>query len=861
MVSRFHSRLLPFTLGIALLPCMPVNVLAAPGTVSTNRLPTGERLSPHGSETAVGSFPANMVLSPDGRFVVVTDTGFRQHLTVISTATGKVVSVLGSDYPGKPKADRLNLYYGLAFAPKADAEGNYTLYVSFGSKDGIGVYHLTPEGSLKFGGTILNDPAAPKAPPVFPAGVAVSRSGRRIFVANNETTNAKGFPSSLAIIQTGGTQAVERVTTPGFPYAVAAITRGAQAGDKVYVSSERDGVVSDVYVGSKGPAHLVRNIHTGDHPVALLLNSAQTRLYVANASSDTVSVIDTATDHVLQTLSFRGKSGLPGVTPTGLALNGDETRLYVTLADKNALAVAAVHPDGLKLLGELPTGWYPTSVVSAAGHLYVANAKGVQTANPDGTKLGPAGQRGRYIENILQGTVERMPAPASAELPGLTKEVAYNDRARAGAPLPKTTIKHVIYIIKENRTYDQVLGDMPEGNGDPALCMFGEKVTPNLHALARRFVLLDNFYCSGEVSPDGWNWSTGGMANEYVERNVPYNYSGRGRSYDFEGTTNGIPVRRLGTPDVASAPGGYLWDDAARAGITYRNYGFFVQFGNYKNPKTGKVFLAGNQPVEPALVGHTDTNFRRFALSYADSDAWKIYNCKAPDQIAAYGNYHEDSRLDEWLREFNGYVKHKDLPALEMVRLMRDHTQGTDPGYSTPVAMVADNDYAVGRLVQAVSHSPYWKSTAIFIVEDDAQDGYDHVDCHRSTAYIISPCIRQNSVDHHFYNTDSMLHTIEALLNLSPMCRYDAHAPFIQDFTSRPLNSEPYEALLPAKSIISQVNTALAYDARISAALDFRHADENNPQLLNQIIWHSVMGAKCPVPAVMHTINPEIGLK
>ena len=855
MVSRFHSRLLPFTLGIALLPCMPVNVLAAPGTVSTNRLPTGERLSPHGSETAVGSFPANMVLSPDGRFVVVTDTGFRQHLTVISTATGKVVSVLGSDYPGKPKADRLNLYYGLAFAPKADAEGNYTLYVSFGSKDGIGVYHLTPEGSLKFGGTILNDPAAPKAPPVFPAGVAVSRSGRRIFVANNETTNAKGFPSSLAIIQTGGTQAVERVTTPGFPYAVAAITRGAQAGDKVYVSSERDGVVSDVYVGSKGPAHLVRNIHTGDHPVALLLNSAQTRLYVANASSDTVSVIDTATDHVLQTLSFRGKSGLPGVTPTGLALNGDETRLYVTLADKNALAVAAVHPDGLKLLGELPTGWYPTSVVSAAGHLYVANAKGVQTANPDGTKLGPAGQRGRYIENILQGTVERMPAPASAELPGLTKEVAYNDRARAGAPLPKTTIKHVIYIIKENRTYDQVLGDMPEGNGDPALCMFGEKVTPNQHALARRFVLLDNYYCSAEVSTDGWYWCTQGMASEYVERNVPYNYSGRGRFYDFGGVVNGVPVSRKKLPDVTAAPGGYLWDDAARAGISYRNYGFFEQSGNYINKRTGQIVLADNQPDEPGLVGHTDINFRRLTFNFADSDAWKKDNCKAPTQQPEYGKYHEDSRVTEWLREFRIFVKNHNLPALEMVRFMRDHTIGTKPGYASPVAMVADNDYAVGRLVQAVSKSPYWKSTAIFVVEDDAQNGYDHVDCHRSTAYVISPCIVEGSIDHHYYNTDSILHTIEALLHLKPMCRYDADAPIIQDFTSLPFNNAPYAAMLPAKSIIDQLNTSRSYGASISAAMDFKHADQNNPTVLNEIIWHSVEGSKSTVPPVKHSLT------
>ncbi len=853
-MGRTWIRFGILTACLVLLTRISTEASTSPG----HRLPTGERISPEGRQDFVGSFPCNMVGSPDGRYLVVTDTGFREYLSVIDCKTGAVVSQIGVRHANWHDHKKLNLYYGLAFAPNARKDGSYRLYVSYGSAGTIGEYALNGRGRISFTGVELQASPQSASHPIFAAGIAVSGSGRRIYVTNNETTTSKGLPSSLAIMKTTGRRSVTLVPTPGFSYAVTAVTKGPDADQKVYVSSERDGVVSDVYVGSSEPAHIVRNIRTGDHPIALLLDARQTHLFVANAASGSVSIINTLNDHVLQTESLRGRSGLPGVTPTGLALNRAQTRLYVTLADKNAVAVFAISHWRLKLLGEVPTGWYPTAVASVGGRLFIANAKGYQAKRSNGKDQGPSGGWGRYIENILEGTVQVIASPKQVDLARLSAEVAANNRAEDDTPLPKTGIKHVIYIIKENRTYDQVLGDIPQGNGDPSLCTFGKMVTPNQHALALRFVLLDNYYCSAEVSTDGWYWCTEGMASEYVERNVPYNYSGRGRFYDFGGVVNGIPVSREGLPDVTEAPGGYLWDDAARSGVSYRNYGFFLQGGNYKDPKTGRVVLADNHPDEPGLVGHTDLNFRRLTFNFADSDAWAKYDCKAPTQRGEYGQYHSNSRVSEWLREFHEFVKHNDLPALEMVRFMRDHTIGTKPGYATPQAMVADNDYAVGRVVQAVSHSPYWKSTAIFVVEDDAQNGYDHVDCHRSTAYVISPYIAQHSIDHHFYTTDSILHTIESLLHMKPMCRYDANAPLIHDFLSQPMNDTPFSAILPRRNIVAALNSSKSYDAKISMNMDFRHADENSSQLLNAIIWHSIKGAHTPVPPVVHTLTARM---
>ena len=639
------------------------------------------------------------------------------------------------------------------------------------------------------------------------------------------------------------------MTTPGFPYAIAALTKGVSADKKVYVSSEQDGCVSVLDVSDPMQGKDLKDIKTGDHPMALLLDKDQKRLFVANASSDTISQIDTATDTITRTWNLRGRAKLSGITPTALALNPDETRLYVTLADRNALAVLDLKSKSPAPLGLIPTGWYPTSVVISPDgkRLFVANAKGARTRNPNGAN-GKTNNREQYIENILEGTVSLIPTPSDAELPPLTALAMRADLAPDNRKLPTTGIRHVIYIIKENRTYDEVLGDMAQGNGNKDLVLFGREVTPNQHALADRFVLLDNFYCAAEVSADGWNWSVSGMGSEYTERNVPFNYSGRGRDYDFEGGVNNLPVDLLDKPDVARAPGGYIWDAIAKKNLSYRNYGFFNQFEEAKLPN-GKVIAKENAPTKRVLAGHTDVDFLRFAMNYPDSDADRLHNAYAPNDRKTYGAHNAPSRYAEWKREFDDYVRTDSLPRFEMVRFPRDHTSGTRTGLSSPRAMIADNDYAVGQLVEAVSKSKYWKETAIFIVEDDAQDGIDHVDAHRAPAFVISPYIKPNTVDHHFYNTDSVLHSMEQLLGIPPMCRYDADAPVFAAFGSTPINDAPYTAILPARSIIAEVNGQTAYRAKDSARLDFSRADHVPDGILNDILWHSIKGAKTPMPA------------
>jgi hypothetical protein len=448
-----------------------------------------------------------------------------------------------------------------------------------------------------------------------------------------------------------------------------------------------------------------------------------------------------------------------------------------------------------------------------------------------------------------------------------------------------------MYIVKENRTYDEVLGDVPQGNGDPSLVLFGKDVTPNQHALADRFVLLDNLYACGEVSGDGWVWSTQGMADAYVVRNVPYNYSGRGRRYDFEGENNSYPTAGLpakdekGTPwaanpaftnglpaipDVANT-GRNIWDSAREAGISLRNYGFFLYSAD------GSVGLADgpdNYPTAPGLLppGHdlagvTDIDYRRFDLDYPDSNAPNDYFKKGDNKNylfdrTAYGKREMPSRFAEWNREFQMMLT-KDaggaaVPALMLIRLPTDHTVGAKSGKHTPKSYVTDNDYGLGQIVETISHSPIWTSTAIVVIEDDAQSGGDHVDAHRTTGFVISPWIRAHSVDHRFYNTDSMLKTIELLLGLKPLSQFDAVADPIMDWDSSPANADPYHAILPSTELVGQRNpnarAMSASDPRLQMALrsgemDFTHADAAPAQELNEIIWKSVKGVDSHMPA------------
>ena len=844
-----------------------VGLAAARGGRQNAALPplsTGKLITPQGEQTRVGSYPANMILSPDGKWLVVTDTGAREFLSVLDAGSGKLVSQIAvGNGPGRAKPA---LYFGLAFGPPAGVDGSLPLYASRGPEDRVALYTLGTDGKLTDTGHSLDDPSglpaeANSARPNFLAGLALSADGHRCYAVHNESSAYTDYKGSVSVIDTATNRVLGKVTTPAFPYAVAVRTEGAGKGETVYVASERDGLVSVLDCVQANAPTLAHDVKVGDHPVALLLDRAQRRLFVANASSDDVSILDTAANRVTQTLALRPAGGthLPGMTPTALALSPDESRLYVTLADWNAVAVVDLKTGAVA--GYLPVGWYPTAVVVSPDgkRLFVANAKGDRTQNPNKLKAAEA-KRDTYIENIIEGTVSMLPAPTANDLKTGTAQVLANNRFAPNGSLPEdparaalaqSGIRHVIYIIKENRTYDQVLGDMPQGNGDASLVMFGRAVTPNLHALAERFGLFDNFYDCAEVSADGWNWSTSGMANEYTSRNVHFNYSGRGRSYDFEGSTNDAPVDLLGMKDVAEAPGGYLWDLCRKHGRSYRAYGFFTAFADLKDPK-GSLLAAANMPLKKAMVGHSDDSFLRFAMDYADSEAWQKHGLTTPGLMTKFGRFNAPSRYSEWKREFDRFVKAGNLPQFEMVRLPCDHTSATRPGSRSPRAMVADNDYAVGQLVEAVSRSPYWKDTAIFVLEDDAQDGQDHVDAHRSIGFVISSHVASGTVDHHFYNTDSVLHTMEVLLGLPPMNQYDATAPLFPGFSPAPVDAAPYAAVLPAKEIVGEMNDATAYRAADSRRLDFSQADRVPDGIMNDILWHSIKGVQTPLPAPHH---------
>ncbi len=799
-----------------------------------NLLPTGKEITPIGSSVNVGSYPVNMTLTPDGRYVLVTDSGFRQQLSVLSTESGELVSKL--EFNKREGDEKQALYFGLA--AHAGADGRTHVAVSRGSQDRISLYALE-DGDLKAEGVIdLPRAENPLKIPNHVAGVAWSPDGSRIYAVGNQSHAFNNFQGTLYTFDLTSHALLDRSPVGSFPLDVLCARSG------VFVANEGG---SEVSVLGRAP------IRTGQGPTYLSANHAGNRVFVSNSGSDTISVIHLPDQQVERTVLLRPADlrGLPGVTPLGSCVSPDDRTLFVAMGDLNAIAVVDIGSGTVK--GYMPTGWYPTSVVCSSDgkRLFVANAKGVRNQNPNGRDVHGLGT---YGPNILEGTVSVIDLDAARQdLASSTVRVLRNN----GLPLPLDQLEvvwppidHLVYIIKENRTYDQVFGDLPSGNGDPSLTLFGKDVTPNQHALAQRFALFDNFYVCAEVSADGWQWSTSGTANQYTERNTPYNYSGRGRNYDFEGTNNGSPVKLSGRRDVAEPAGGYVWDAFMKKGLSVRNYGMFNSFGDDTKSPDGKPIAEDNRPSQPALVRRTCVDFRDFDMAFADSEAWVKLGLKpAPRQMTAYGSHRDPSRISTWLREFNGSVKNGDLPTLTLLRLPRNHTSGTSAGLSSPKAMVADNDYAVGQVVEAISHSPYWKRTAIFIVEDDAQAGTDHIDCHRSPVLVISPFVRHGMVDSSFYNTDSVLATMEALVGVSPQNQYLLTARRMRVFEPEAANDAPFEAIMPDRGILAQVNSRNAYRSGDSDRLLSRFQEESGSDLeLNDILWTSIKGTAAPHP-------------
>lgn len=802
-------------------------------------LPNQWSLRPVGKQIVLGDFPVNIAVHPDGRFAAILHAGHGRHeVAVVDVKADKVVSIIPVD----------EAFYGVEFS----SDGK-ELFCSGASEEVIHVF--------QFKDGYLSDPTSLKIRDVkqrgIPAGLALSRDAKKLYVANlwgqrvseinlgagDQVTDialgdvsanqVAGAPpgsadeDTAAATKRAAAQADTITDAAPFPYAC----RLDERKQRLYVSLWAQSSVAVIDLKNN---RVEARWPTQEHPCEMLLADSGALLYVANAARNSVSVIDTETGRTIETLTASLYPGLPpGSTPNSLALSPDEKTLFVANADNNNVAVFDVSERGKsKSLGFIPVGWYPTSVrVTPDGkRLLVANGKGViSKANPHGPQPGhdpPASIR-EYIGDILKGTLEIIDLPKGDKLNERMKawtaqaylcspvraDLSVSAAAPSDNPIPAklgdaSPIKYCIYVIKENRTYDQILGDMPEGNGDPKLCLFGERVTPNHHQLARDFVLLDNFYVESEVSADGHEWTMGAYATDFVEKSWPLSYGHNKRSK--------YPYPSEGSFKVAFPAEGYLWDRAKAASVSYRSFGEFVANGKTaKDPGRSKV---------AALNGHFDPWFRSFDLDY-------------PDQ----------KRADRFIAELKRFEAEGDMPRLQIVRLPNDHTHGTTAGKHTPSALVADNDLALGRVVEAVSHSKFWAQTAIFVVEDDAQNGPDHVDAHRTIAFAISPYTRKSGVDSTMYSTSSMLRTMELVLGLKPMSQYDAAAtPMYHAFRAKP-DLRPYEAL-PANVDLDETNTKTAWGSDLSKKMDFAEEDAADDLLLNEVVWRSVRGADHPMP-------------
>lgn len=777
-------------------------------------LPTGARLTPAGHTSDVGSLPLTIVPSPEGDRMLLLLSGWReQGVQVIDRGSGTVLQTAL-----QPAA-----FLGAAFSPDQKF-----FYASGGNQDVVYRYAWRDKQLALLDSIVLAVKLPGQSGRRYPAGLALSPDGRRLYVAEN-------LADSLAVIDVASGRVTARHATERYPYAVTVAPSGT-----VYVSAWGGRSVHEFTPTADGRLAAREPLVIARHPSALLLNRDGSRLFVASGSTDRVVVVDTRARRAIAELLDPPPQGpAEGSTPNALALSHDETRLFVAEADNNAIAVfdlsaatsnrsAATGND--RLTGRLPTGWYPTAVLASGDSLFVANGKGRGTAaNPlgpqSGVLTGPHSYPNQYTTLAqLSGTwtVNGLARADAAELAGHTAAVASNNgwnspRGRAGAYPP---FQHVIYIIKENRTYDQIFGGLPQGDGDSTLLFFPRPVTPNHHALAERFGLFDRFFVNAEVSPDGHNWSMAAYTTDYLQKTVPSNYSGRGRNYDYEGTNRGFSAANIPEDDAAEPANGYLWDLAQKKGITFRNYGEFVVPPATRDTS---ALPAGYRGTKPFLAAHTNTRFPGYDLTIQDQ-----------------------LRADVWLKDLREFTARGAMPRLQIVRLPNDHTAGARAGMPTPRAMMADNDLALGRIIEALSRSPFWKNTVVFVLEDDAQNGPDHVDSHRSPLLVISPYNRPGTI-HRFANTTDVLRTIEEILGLESMSQFDYYGRPLRDLFADGPDLRPYSMLTPAVSLY-EMNPPEGANARASAALDLSIEDVADEDAFNRVLWLAIKGEGVPYP-------------
>jgi len=894
-------------------------------------LPTSKNLTlpVPGFIAGTNSFPSTIAMSPDGRYAALLNQGYgtiesgaRQSIGILDLNTNQLRDFPDDRLIADTSSTRQSYFIGIAFS----SDGKH-LYASMGSisdpegkeakstGNGIAVYkfadsQVTPERFVKIppqpvaeGKVVaygIRKTPAGTAPP-YPAGFAVlpSASGDRLLIADNLSDNVVLLDVASGQILQSFDLSKSRYVPAEYPYTVIANKAATRAWVSMWNTSavaelnlENGTVVKWLYgdrPNASGPSA---------HATSILLSPNEKFLYMTLANGDAIESVDldSGTSYRLYQASLKN----PGSVLQAIALSPDGKYLFAAAGSLDAVAVIDLRklppmaaPGGIVDLPEpgfIPTEWYPSALAIAGDNLLIATAKGTGStpnnmASTLKTELHPNAHP--YIATLIGGSLQRLTfAEIERNLPAYTKQVEDDNLLHADAGKfaftgGKNPIKHVIYILKENRTYDQILGDLGIGDGDPSLTMYGADITPNEHKLARQFGVLDNFYDSGEVSGDGHLWSDASATSDYNEKTWPIAYRGKERSYDFSGQVAEEYPLEQGIPDVDDPATGYLWDNLAKNGFTYRIYGEMMALTWCKSERVSSPMegtpsaAAGKCESEEIRQGEPLPSNVGNPRGSASPWPWAVPRLKSVRATKAAQRGHFDPlypdfeidypdqlRADEFLREFDEFVKgrgtEKELPQFVLLYLPDDHTGGTRPGKATPQASVADNDLAVGRVVDAVSHSAYWDDTAIFVIEDDAQNGADHVDAHRSIALEISkyaPRAEKPVIDHHFYTTVNMMHTMEALLGLPPMNLFDAHAPLMAPLLAGPGTQAPYQVddRNLRSGLIYRVNPKKAPGAKESSRMDFSRPDAADADKLNAILWQDAKGSAPKLASHSHS--------
>jgi len=765
-------------------------------------LPNGWKLTAVGKQVPLGDLPLNIAISPSVKLAAVTNNGESTQTIQLIAIDG--ATILDSIVTGKS-------WLGLTFS-----DDSKMLYASGGNDNIIIRYSVINDRLSPYDTIVIGKPWPER---ISIAGLALDDKGNRLYAVTREN-------NSLYVIDTRTKKVLSTLELGGEGYTCLL----SPDRKSLYISCWG---CDKLLVFDTAAGKITHSIPVGDNPNDICRTGNGRYVYVANANDNSVSVIDTRQMKVIETLNAAlYPDSRTGSTSNSVALSKDEKTLYVANADNNCLAVFDVsEPGSSGSKGFIPTAWYPTCVRVVKDKILVSNGKGTRSmANPYGPNPMKKDEEVLYQENgiekkikvqyiggLFRGTLCIINTPDSRQLATYSKAVydntPYNkdkelvSEGMAGNPVPSrvgdpSPIKYIFYIIKENRTYDQVLGDIPEGNGDKNLVLFGEKITPNQHAITREFVLLDNFFVDGEVSADGHNWTMGGYATDYLEKTWPTSYGGRGGTYGGEGER-----------EIANNKNGFLWDNCKRNGVSYRSYA---------------EFIGSKKPNIPVLQGHYCKSYTPWDLQVRDT-----------------------TRFRQWKHDFDSLLAADALPQLNTLRFGNDHTQGLSLGRPTPFAQVADNDLAVGKFVDYLSHSPVWKESLIIIVEDDAQNGPDHVDAHRSTAYLAGGFVKQGFVDHTAYTTSSLLRTIELILGLPPMTQYDASAvPLWRCFDNNP--GHPPFSVRPCNIDLNKVNVAENLWQRKSETFNFAKEDRINDADFNEVIWKAVKGTDSECPPAVH---------